>query len=54
MHIIPAVIGKLRHDVIDDKEVLQDGDFPFIHCTVDSDNGCFIVLHFIVNQTVVS
>ena len=25
---------------VDDKEVLQDWDFPFIHHTVDSDSGC--------------
>ena len=38
MHIFPALIGKLRRDVTDDKEVLRD--FPFIHRTVDSDSGC--------------
>ena len=36
MHIFPALIRKLRRDVTDDKEVLQDWDFPFIHRTVDS------------------
>ena len=40
MHIFPAIFGKLRRDVNDDKEVLQDRDFPFIHHTVDSDSGC--------------
>ena len=40
MHIFPALIGKLRRDVIDDKEVLRDWDFRFIHSTVDSDSGC--------------
>ena len=40
MHIPPALIGKLRRDVNDDKDVLRDWDFPFIHRTVDSDSGC--------------
>ena len=40
MHSFPALTGKLRHDVTDDKEVLRDWDFPFIHCTVDSDSRC--------------
>ena len=41
MHIFPALIGKLRRDVTDDdKEVLRDWNFPFIHRTVDSDSGC--------------
>ena len=40
MHIFPTLIGKLQCDVTDDKEVLQDWDFPFIHRTVDSDSGC--------------
>ena len=40
MHIFPALIGKLRRDVTDYKEVLRDWDFPFIHRTVDSDSGC--------------
>ncbi|KAI0238693.1 hypothetical protein LSAT2_010577 [Lamellibrachia satsuma] len=35
--------SKLRRDVNDDKEVLRDWDFPFIHCTVDSDSGCLEV-----------
>ena len=30
-------IGKLQHDITDDKEVQ---DFPFIHSTVDSDRCC--------------
>ena len=40
MHIFPALIGKLRRDVTNDKEVLLDRDFPFIHRTVDNDTGC--------------
>ena len=40
IHIFPALIGKLRRDVNDDKEVLRDWDFPFIYRTVDSDSGC--------------
>ena len=40
MHIFPVLIGKLRSDVTDDKEVLRDWGFPFIHRTVDSDSGC--------------
>ena len=36
MHIFPAVIGKLRRDITDDKEVQQDWDFPFIYCTINS------------------
>ena len=40
MHISPTIIGKLQRDIIDDKEVLQDWDFPSIHRTVDSDSGC--------------
>ena len=43
MHIFPVLIGKLRHDINDDKEVLQDRYFPFIHCTVDSNGGCLKV-----------
>ena len=31
MHIFPALIGKLRRDVTDDTEVLQDCDFPYVH-----------------------
>ena len=38
MRIFPVLIGKLRRDVTDDKEVLQNWDFPFVHRTVDS--GC--------------
>ena len=34
------LISKLRSDVNDDKEVLRDWDFQFIHRTVDSDSGC--------------
>ena len=59
MHIFPALIGKLRCDITDDKEMLRDWDFPFIHRTVDSDSGCLeasvvmvIVRHFVM-QTVV-
>ena len=40
MHIFPALICKLRHDATNDKEVLRDWDFSFIHCTVDNNNGC--------------
>ena len=40
MHIFPALISNLQCDVTYDKEVLRDWDFPFIHRTVDSDNGC--------------
>ena len=40
MHIFPALISKLRRDVNDDKEVLRDWGFPFIHRTVDSNSGC--------------
>ena len=40
MHIFSTLIDKLRRDVIDDKEVQRDVDFPFIHRTVDSDSGC--------------
>ena len=40
MHIFPALIGKLRRDVTDNKEVLRDWDFPFIRRTVESDRGC--------------
>ena len=40
MHIFPMLIGKLRCDVNDDKEMLRDWDFPFILCTADSDSGC--------------
>ena len=43
MHIFPALIGKLRRDVTDDKELLRDWDFPFIHHTVGSDSGCLEV-----------
>ena len=53
MNIFSAIIGKLQREVTDDKEVLRDCDFPFIHRTFDSDNGCFIVQHLIVIQTVV-
>ena len=60
MHIFPALIGKLRRDVTDDKEVVRDWDFPFLHRTVDSDSGCLeasvrmvFVQYFIVLQTVV-
>ena len=40
MHIFPALIGQLRRDVTDDKEVLRDWDFPLINRTVDSNSGC--------------
>ena len=40
MNIFPVIIGKLRRDVTDDKEVLRDWDFAFIHRTVYSDSGC--------------
>ena len=40
MHIFPVLIGKLRHNVNDDKEVLRDWDFPFIYLTIDSESGC--------------
>ena len=40
MHIFPALTGKLRRDITDDKEVLRDWDFPFVHRTVDSDSSC--------------
>ena len=40
MHIFPEIIIKLRRDVTDDKEVLRNGDLPFIHRTVDSDSFC--------------
>ena len=40
MYIFPAVIGKLRRDVTDIKEVLRNWDFPFNQGTVDSDSGC--------------
>ena len=40
MHIFPVLIGKLQRDVTDDKAVLRDWDFPFIHRTVESDSGC--------------
>ena len=40
MHMFPALVGKLRRDVTDDKEMLRDWDFPSIHRTVDSDSGC--------------
>ena len=43
MHIFPELIGKLRRDITDDKEVLRDWDFQFIHHTVDSDSGCLEV-----------
>ena len=43
MHIFPVLIGKLRRDVTDDKEVLRNMDFPFIHRTVDSDSSCLEV-----------
>ena len=40
MHIFPMLIGKLRCDATDDKEVLQDWNFTFIHHTVDSNSSC--------------
>ena len=40
MHIFPALIGNLRRDVNDDKEMLRDWDFPFIHYTFDRDSSC--------------
>ena len=40
MHIFSTIIGKLCRDVTDDKEVLRDWDFPFIHRPVDGDSGC--------------
>ena len=41
MYTLSALIGKLRRDVTDDdKEVLGDWNFPFIHRTVDCDSGC--------------
>ena len=40
MHIFPSLIGKLRHNANDDKEVLRDWKFPFIHHTVNNDSGC--------------
>ena len=43
MHIFPEFIGKLRRDVSDDKEVLRDWDFSFIHRNVDSDSCCLEV-----------
>ena len=48
MHIFLALIGKLRRDVTDDKEVLRDWDFPFIYRTVDSDSGCLEVSFIMV------
>ena len=39
MHMFPALVGKLRCDVTDDKEMLRDWDFPSIYRTVDSDSG---------------
>ena len=58
MHIFTTIIGKLQCDVTDDKEVLRDRDFPFIHRTVDSDSGCLeasvrMVYCSVVIQTVV-
>ena len=49
----PAIIGKLRRDVTDDKEVLRGWNFPFIRRTVDSDSGWFSERHSFVMQTVV-
>ena len=40
MHIFHALSSNIRRDVIDDKEVLRDWDFPRIHLTVDSNSGC--------------
>ena len=40
MHFSPALIGKLRGDVNDDKKVLRDWDFAFIHRNGDRDSGC--------------
>ena len=40
MHIFHALNSKLQRDVIDDKEVQRDWDFPLIHRTVDSDSSC--------------
>ena len=48
MHIFPVIINKLRRDVTDDKEVLRDWDFPFIHRTVDSNSGCLEASDIIV------
>ena len=39
MHIFPALIGKLLRDVNDDKEVLRDWNFPFIHRTSNSNSS---------------
>ena len=60
MHIFSMLIGKLQFDDNDDKEVLRDWDFPFIHCTIDINRVCLevsvrmvVVRHFIVMKTVV-
>ena len=37
------IIGKLRRDVTDDKDVVRDWDFQFIHRAFDSDSGCLEV-----------
>ena len=47
MHIFTAHIGKLRRDVTDDKEVLRDWDFPFIHRTVDRDSGLEVSIRMV-------
>ena len=39
MHIFPAIISKLQHDVTLER-VLQDWDFQMIHRTIDSNSGC--------------
>ena len=40
MLIFPVIVSKLRLDITDDKEVIRDWDFPFIHCTINSDSSC--------------